>query len=114
MSHTIGGQGHGSSTRGPTALSPAMFDPRPQHWDGERWVVVEPDRPAYSPRRRLATALGLILLWLFALTLVVPSVGFVLLQWLVIALAAGAVVLYLRRQRREAVEHHLVDPSVRR
>jgi hypothetical protein len=92
-----------------------MFDPRPQHWDGERWVVwVEPKRPAYSPRRRLATALGLIVLWLFALTLVAPSVGVAVLQWLVIALAVGAVALFLRRQRGKAVASHLVDPSVRR
>lgn len=104
-----------ASTRGPTALSPAMFDPRPQHWDGERWVVwVEPDRPAYSPRRRLATALGLILLWLFALTLAVPSVGFAVLQWFVIVLVVGAVVLFLRRQRGQAVANHLIGPSVRR
>lgn len=104
-----------STPRGPTALSPAMFDPRPQHWDGERWVLwVEPERPPSSPRRRLATAGGLIALPLLAVTLLVPSLGFALYQWLAIALVVASVVLFLRRERDRAVAKHLIGRPLRR
>jgi hypothetical protein len=84
------------------------FDRRPQRWDGARWVVwVAPERPTNYLRRQVATGLTMIVLVLIALALIVPSVSFALTEWFVIAVAVGAIAVYLHRQRVQTARSEL-------